>query len=168
MKLQVLDSLLRYGDWANERILRAAANLPDDKLDAPFDMGLGTLRRTLIHILAGEAVWIERWQGRAETPWPDQNERLAVAEIADRLRATHQPRDAFLASINAPELGRSVTYRDSLGERYAARLEDMLLQLCIHSAHHRAQAVNMLRRLGADAPELDYMYWVRKPANAGQ
>lgn len=164
MKLPTIDAFLRYGDWANERILRTAGGLSDDKLDTSFEMGLGTLRRTLIHILAGEAVWIERWQGRAETPWPNQDEPLSVAEITHRLRGTHQPRDAFLASLSTPDLGRSVTYRDSLGERFAARLEDMILQLCIHSAHHRAQAVNMLRRLGADAPDLDYMYWVRRPA----
>lgn len=166
MVLPTVDAFLRYGDWANERILRAAAGLPDEKLDAAFDMGVGTLRRTLIHILAGEAVWIERWQGRAETPWPNQDEPLSVAEIVARLRATHQPRDAFLASLNAQDLSRIVTYRDSLGERFTARLEDMILQMCVHSTHHRAQAVNMLRRLGADAPDLDYMYWVRKPSGA--
>jgi uncharacterized damage-inducible protein DinB len=40
----------------------------------------------------------------------------------------------------------------------------MLLQLCYHATHHRAQAVNILRRLGTQAPELDYMMRIREPA----
>jgi uncharacterized damage-inducible protein DinB len=39
----------------------------------------------------------------------------------------------------------------------------MLLQGALHSKHHQAQAVNILRRLGAAWPELDYMMHVRKP-----
>jgi uncharacterized damage-inducible protein DinB len=33
-----------------------------------------------------------------------------------------------------------------------------------HSAHHRAQAVNMLRRVNAGLVELDYMYRIRQAA----
>ena len=36
-------------------------------------------------------------------------------------------------------------------------LGDTMLQIGGHGTHHRAQAVNMLRRLGRTAPPLDYI-----------
>jgi uncharacterized damage-inducible protein DinB len=47
----------------------------------------------------------------------------------------------------------------------------MVLQMFVHSTHHRAQAVNMLRHVGAVMPvsgnaagQVDYMMMVRVPA----
>lgn len=161
--------LFRYGDAANTRILDAAAPLADDALDTKFDMGPGSLRRTLLHIDAGERTWLARWMlGRdgavAEPKWPDESQRTPVREIAASLRKTAAERDAFVRTLTGADLAREQTYRDSKGSLFRATLGDMITQSIVHSIHHRAQAVNMLRRLGADAPDVDYMYSIRRPA----
>ena len=102
--------------------------------------------------------------GRRDTPWPDETEKAAPRAIGDRFAKTHEDRKAFLNGLNNDATSRTVVYRDSKGSLYQAALGDMMLQMILHSAHHRAQAVNMLRRLGAEPPELDYMYRVRVPA----
>ena len=157
-------AILRYSDWANSQILRAAARLTDEQLDRPFDTGLGSLRRTLIHIWAGESVWLARWQGMTETAWPDELEPLSIVTLAERLGQHYAQRDVFLARQSPGDLQRLIVYRDSKGGLFSAPLADMMLQMGLHSTHHRAQAVNLLRRVGASPPELDYMMWVRKPA----
>ena len=43
-------------------------------------------------------------------------------------------------------------------------LGDTMLQLCGHGTHHRAQALNMARRLGARVANLDYLDWVDEVA----
>lgn len=155
--------LLRYGDHANDLVFRSALPLPDEALDRPFDMGRGSLRRTLMHIHVGEAVWLQRWRGRTETKWPDETERAGVATIHERFGDVRRERDAFLADLSDAALQISVTYRDSKGSLFHASLGQMMMQMCVHSTHHRAQAVNMIRRAGGQAPEVDYMVWVRKP-----
>jgi uncharacterized damage-inducible protein DinB len=65
--------------------------------------------------------------------------------------------------LTEKELGQMIAYRDSKGSLFAATLSDMLLQGILHSVHHRAQAVNMVRRLGGAALEMDYMTFVRRP-----
>jgi uncharacterized damage-inducible protein DinB len=160
----VFAALFRYSDRANAMLLDAAMALDDERLDRAFDMGMGSLRRTLLHIWSGESVWLQRWQGRVETPWPDERERAAIRIIADRLAANSKQRDQFLAGLATEALATKQTYRDSKGSLFSASLQDMVLQMFVHSAHHRAQAVNMLRRLGVTPPEVDYMMQVRTPA----
>ncbi len=162
--LASFDSLLRYSDWANTELFRAAGPLSDSKLDQPFEMGIGSLRRTLLHIWAGESVWTSRIQGKAETPWPDQEEKASPAAMFERLRAAWSERDRFLATVNPADVARPITYRDSKGSLFRASLADMMTQMIIHSTHHRAQVANMLRHLAGITIDLDYMYWVRVPA----
>lgn len=164
MSLQLIDTMLTYSDWANGQVLSAAAGLNDAKLDQPFDMGPGSLRRTLLHIYNGEHVWLQRWQGRTESPWPSEDERVSVTDLTGRFRRTWAARSDFLRTVVEAGLAETVVYRDSKGSLFTATLRDMIVQMCTHSTHHRAQAVNMLRRLGGPALELDYMMHVRRPA----
>mgnify|MGYP000400979838 CR=1 FL=1 len=164
--LATIQQFMRYGDWANDECLHASTGLSDAALDQPFDMGRGSLRRTLIHIWAGEHVWLQRWQGRAERDWPDETAPWNLAELRLRFAVTRRDRHAFMHDLDPSRLTQFQTYRDSKGQLFSASLGDMLLQACLHSHHHRAQAVNMLRRVGATTPELDYMYWLRRPSSA--
>lgn len=161
--LATIRVLIEYTDWSNDRLLAAAEPLDDARLDRELDIGPGTLRRALLHILSGEQVWLRRWRGEAEAAWPDERERAPVAQVRTRLAANRNERDAFLDTLAGAhaDLGRVQPYRDSKGSLFRATLGDMLIQGVLHSKHHQAQAVNMIRRLDGEWPELDYMYRVR-------
>lgn len=160
IRLATIKEFLEYGAWANSRLLDAAANLSDDKLDADFPIGMGTLRRTLLHVLAGESVWLKRWHAATEPAWPDESERASIPEIRTRFTEVRRGQQAFLSARIDEDLGRCVAYRDSKGSRFETTLGDMLLQVCVHSQHHRAQLSNLLRRCGAEPikPGLDYIF----------
>ena len=160
------EQIFRYSDWANQRLLDCCAPLADARLDQPFDIGCGSLRRTLIHLYNGEHVWLQRWRSRPETPWPDEGEIVGIPALRERFRQTAAERKDFLSSIAEEAMEQLIVYRDSRGAWFQAALADMLMQAGTHSVHHRAQIVNMLRRLGAETPELDFMYWRREPAPA--
>ncbi|MGE3181248.1 MAG: DinB family protein [Phycisphaerae bacterium] len=162
-----LTALISYSDRANAYLLEAALPLSDDQLDLGFEMGRGSLRRTLIHILAGEAVWLRRMQGDVETPWLDESRLQSVREITNELQTVAGARTTFLQRCTDADFERQMSYRDSRGGLFHTTLQEMLTQMCVHSIHHRAQAVNMLRRLGAKPPEVDYMVMVRRPAARG-
>lgn len=167
MNLDLLGQMFVYSDWANGKILSAAERLSDAQLDQPFEIGRGSFRRTLIHTLAGEYVWFRRLSGAWETRWLDEDEPASIATVRARFEQTRRERDAFLPSLADADLPRVQTYRDSAGPVYHATLSEMLLQMLMHSTHHRAQLVNMLRQLGAGPVELDLMYWRRRPAENG-
>lgn len=164
MNVDYLQRMFRYSDWANGRLVSTASVLSDEQLDRAMEIGLGSLRATLKHIHDGESVWLARWQGWTETPWPSYDERPTMGELAGRFRQTVVDRVAFLRTLLPADFERAVTYRDSKGSQFSATLGDMILQGINHSVHHRAQAVNILRRVGAGLVELDYMVFVRQPA----
>lgn len=163
MDLDHASACFRYSDWANQQLLIAAAPLPPEALDRRFDMGVGSLRRTLLHIYNGEFVWLRRCQNRTETPWPSEDDAVAVSELKRRFAANSQERADFLNGLDTGELRVEQVYRDSRGSLYRATLFAMLIQGFLHSHHHRAQAANMLRSLGAGLVELDFMMIVRAP-----
>ena len=160
--LDTVHAFLKYSDWATQQVLRCSFPLGAEQLDRPFKMGMGTFRRTLLHIYHGEHVWLKRW--KSETiAWPPEDESVTLTALAEGFRKTWQERDAFLESLSDAELDRSVVYVDSSGGYFQTKLGHMLIEGCLHSTHHRAQAVNMLRQLGAETPELDYIMWIRRP-----
>ncbi|GJM25206.1 MAG: hypothetical protein DHS20C16_16210 [Phycisphaerae bacterium] len=161
--IECVKTLLGYNDAANPLVLQAAKNLPDEALDRSFPLGRGSLRKTLLHIWAGESTWLKRWKGDVEAPWPSESEPVAVSEIAGWMDEVKRGRDSFVNGLTESALTKMQQYRDSKGKLFEATLGDMLLQGCIHSTHHRAQAVNMLRNVDAGLVELDYMNWVRRP-----
>ncbi len=162
--LEMIASLFSYSDWATGELLRVAGQLADAPLDQKFEMGPGTLRRTLQHIHHFEAVYLDRWQDRGATAWPPYEDQLGVAALADRCRETWAARDRYLAGLADAELSHELRWRDSRGGWYRAVRSDALVQVCSHSMHHRAQAVNMIRRLTGESVELDHMMHVREPA----
>lgn len=161
-----LRRLFSYSDWANSAVLEAALPLPAEKLDQPLDIGPtpGSLRRILLHTLAGETVWLSRWKGNIENTWPNELLKTPVDEIQRALNGLVIDREMFFRGITTTGLDTAQTYRDSKGTLFKATLRDMLLQGLIHSAHHRAQAVNAIRRVDGKAPEVDFMAHVRVPA----
>jgi uncharacterized damage-inducible protein DinB len=53
-----------------------------------------------------------------------------------------------------------VRYRNSQGSEYANPLGDLLLHVANHGIHHRAQALNFLKRCGRTVPGgLDYIFY---------
>jgi uncharacterized damage-inducible protein DinB len=162
--LALMNELLSYGHTANLELLQAAAPLTDAQLDRVFPMGRGTLRLTLMHIVVAEEVWLARWQGNVEQPWGNEKEVLPNAAMRERAQAVHEARLAFVRRLADGDLDRAQRYRDSKGRLFDTRLGQMLLQGLLHSVHHRAQAANMLRQLGSECPDMDYMMHVRQPA----
>lgn len=163
IQIETVRTFYGYNDWANDQLLLACGQLGDGKLDQAFDMGLGSIRATMMHIVIGEDTFLKRAQGEVEAKWGDEAERANVAIMKERLDDTRRRREAFFKTLSDAGLPKKRVYRDSYGSLYATTLGDLLFQVCTHSMHHRAQVVNMLRRVGGKAPELDYIYWMRRP-----
>lgn len=158
--VSIIEDLFRYNDWAHGKLFRLAEGLDDAALDAPREMGFGSLRATLFHILAAEQIWLERWQGIPWRPFPTDPAGASLAEIEAGLKRAAADRRSLVDGERESKWRRVVSYRDSKGVAYERRLDDLLVHVANHGVCHRAQALNMLRGLGRTVPGgLDYLFY---------
>jgi uncharacterized damage-inducible protein DinB len=150
----------RYGDWACRRVFGSAAKLSDEQLDREFEIGLGRLRKTLLHIRDAEQWWYDNWGSAPPPQFKELPATTPIDELAALMHEIAEKRDAYVGRLTDDDLQRIVTAEVRRGVTLRFRLGESLLQLCGHGTHHRAQALNMLRRLGADVPKLDYVDWL--------
>jgi uncharacterized damage-inducible protein DinB len=155
-----IERYFAYSDWAVSRALSAARELDDESLDRPFEMGLGSVRGTLLHLYDAERWWQRNWTSSE----PGDFEKLPASTTLGRLEELWDElawaRNAFVAALDDEQAQRVVNIR--LGKSPARfRVIESLLQLCGHGTHHRAQVSNMLRQTGLTPPALDYSVWLR-------
>lgn len=164
LEADTLGEYFRYGDWAMARVLKFASALAAAQLDHPFDMGLGSLRRTLLHIRDAEQWWFENWSGNGSVGIKATPETTSITELQQLFSETARRRNHLLGETGGPDLRRLVSAEPSAGRKFTFALGETMIQLCCHGTHHRAQAINMLRRLGTKPPEMDYLVWMREQA----
>lgn len=162
--LASIAELIRYGDAANALVMSSVMPLANEQLDRTLDLGMGTPRKICQHLLAGEVTWLARISGQADAKWPAKPIPSSAQDMAVMFEEVAQQRRNFLGSVRDDDLGRVQKYRDSKGSVFQATLRQMLLQMIVHATHHRAQAVNAVRRVGGVAREVDYMAQVRVKA----
>lgn len=163
LDVDTIRAWLEHADWGREKVNGIAAGLSPEQLDRPFEMGLGSLRRTLIHIAEAESWWWENWHARCEA-FPEWPATMPMDELQARCRALAQQRNRFVATLNDAELSRPIRVIPRPGRELAFPLGVSLLQICCHGTHHRAQALNMLRHSGTTPPPLDYIFMRREQA----
>ncbi len=167
-RIDTLRECLAWNDWGRERLLTHTAGLSDGELDRPIPMGEGSLRKTLYHLWAAEFGWLDRWRPQPDT-YDAECHGEPVSEIARRFRETAERRNAFLTELDEGGLTRTVTYTNKKGVTSTFSFAGMMLHVCNHGVHHRAQAVNMLRQLGRPmpGPGLDYIFMKHEQTERG-
>lgn len=159
-QVTIIDDLFHYNDWANGRILDMCRGLSESDLDQGREMGFGSLRNTLFHILAAEEVWYERWMNEPWRPFPMQADGLALQEIADRLTLVSSRRQRLLNDERECGWRRNCQYQDGSRKSHTNRLDQLLLHVANHGIHHRAQALSYLKQFGKTVPGgLDYIFY---------
>jgi uncharacterized damage-inducible protein DinB len=162
--LDTLREYLRFSDWATRRVIGAAAPLDDARLDRSFPIGLRTLRRTLTHLRDAEAWWVNNWTGRGDGSFEKLPETTGLDELTRLLEASIAARDAYLDGCDERKLLDPVTVEPVPGAPLTFRIGESVMQLPTHGTHHRAQALAMLRALGARPPEVSYRHYAQEHA----
>jgi uncharacterized damage-inducible protein DinB len=141
--------LLAYDDWANREVLRALQQSGGQPARSV---------QLLAHILSAERLWLERLQLQKQSlaVWPDFSLPQCAAQAAEL------PGLWTNYLVRNPDLARPVAYKNSKGESWASRPEDVLQHLIMHSAYHRGQIATNMRAAGFDPAYTDFIHAVRQ------
>jgi uncharacterized damage-inducible protein DinB len=157
-----LREYLRYSDWATRQVIDAARPLEDAQLDRSLPIGLRTLRKTLTHLRDAEEWWVGNWTGRGDGSFRHLPDTTGLGELTRLLEESIAARDAFLDGCDGEKLLAAVTVEVAPGAPLTFRIAESVMQLPTHGTHHRAQALAILRALGARAPELSYFRYAQQ------
>ena len=164
MLAEVIRTLYGYNQWATRRVLEAAAQLSPEQLHAPGDAGRGSIRDTLLHMLATQRSWLVWWDGSLP-PEEDYRLRLDPADFPDlaALRAFWEMLEgqtqAFTAELTDEQAARVYTHQQPGAAVFAMPLWQMMLHVANHNTQHRAEVAAQLTRFGHSPGDLDLLFY---------
>lgn len=149
----LLRRLHEHRIWANHRFLAVTDTLTDEQLHESFEIGQGSVWKTLTHLLAAEYVWLEALLGNESPVMPgDLSDELPGNQKGKDVIADHAELrvcwneldrrwDEYLESLDDAAFDDPV-YKIStssrLGKRHATRRSDILLHVCTHAQYTTA------------------------------
>jgi len=160
-----LSIALQHDAWATREVLEACVGLGEEHWHRRFEMGPGSLHDTLTHVIGAMFRWADRIHGppRAVRPSIEDGSRRMPAELMALLERAAA--DLAASAERAREHGLETVLDVTLGgHAYRFTLGAMLVHVTTHGMHHRAQCLNMLRRLAVPGvsdrlPEIDVLEW---------
>jgi uncharacterized damage-inducible protein DinB len=158
-----LTILLGHNHWATRRVLDMCRGLSPAQFQQRFEMGPGSLHDTLAHIVDCMRWWADHVNDRpsrqsiirAGSPLPIDDLSRLLDEVDAELRN--------LIEQSLPDLG-ALAHVNYSGTRYSFTRGVAFTHALVHGTHHRAQCLNMLRRLSVTGlsdrlPDLDVNDW---------
>lgn len=163
MQEHTLEILLAHNVWATHRLLDSCASLSDEQFHQRFDIGLGSLHDTLLHIAGAMQRWSDRIAGGTLRPSPEKaGRRWTIAELRELLDESQKSLSGVARQVCAAgELEAEMTVEFADGQVLRFSKAAALVHVTTHGMHHRAQALNMQRRLGVSelVDNVDVIDW---------
>jgi uncharacterized damage-inducible protein DinB len=167
MQIEEARELFAFNRWANARVLEAASVLSAEAFTRDMQNSFPSVRDTLVHLLSGQWIWLQRWKGSSPDGMPVAWRELEMDSLKTELAAIDEETRSFVESLSASDLDSAVQYRTLAGEVKSEPLGWQLRHVVNHSSYHRGQVVTMLRQLGASAPSTDLIAFYRLEIQSG-
>ena len=157
-----IETLFRYTDWANARVLRQVARVSAEQYTAPAPVPQGSLRGALVHTLAAEVIWRRRWQGDSPTALLNENDLPTIEVLQERWQQEAQALRKVVASLTDDDLNRTVQYKTIKGLPMEDVLWHLMAHVINHGTQHRAEAAMLLTGYGHSPGDLDLIMFFRE------
>jgi uncharacterized damage-inducible protein DinB len=150
--------LFSHMEWADSLIWDSVLST-----DAAVDDRAVIERLHHVHVV--QRIYLQMWRGT-----PDRGRELAtfadLAEVKAWAREYYRDLWAFVEQIDSQTLSRQVHFpwADELvkwfGEARSATVQETIVQVAMHTSHHRGQLCTMIRGRNGDPPLVDFIGWI--------
>jgi uncharacterized damage-inducible protein DinB len=153
-----LDVLLAHDLWASRQLLTCCAALTEEPFHRRFEIGPGSLHDAATHLVGGMRAWTDMLARRAERPRLEKDGvRRTPGELLALLGEAHED---FAARAREGPAGEMIPATRG-GRSYSFSRGAVVTHVATHGTHHRAQCLNMLRRLGVTPlPKSSVLEWM--------
>jgi uncharacterized damage-inducible protein DinB len=146
------DSIRRLHEhrlWTRAKILSAARTCSDAELRHPFEMGVGSLFGTIVHLWGAEMVWANVLEeGDPAFMIPPASAFPTLSDLEEAWKPLDARWARLLARADDPAFLAKPFPRVRDGKSYITNAHDIYLHVCTHQHYHAAQVSSMLRQMG--------------------
>jgi uncharacterized damage-inducible protein DinB len=160
MNQQDILTLYRYNQWANAKILTAAAQVTHEQFIAPTSFPHGSLRGTLVHALFAEWIWRRRWEGTSPTERFKEEAFPTFESLCTRWQEEEKKLMAFVEEVTDERLNSIFHYTNTSGKPFSMVLWKAMAHVVNHSTQHRSEAAAILTDLGHSPGDLDMIVFL--------
>jgi len=152
---------------AREKLLGWVRPLTQEQYTRSFPFGKRSVRGSLVEIARAEYFLACRLREEPLPPveeWPFSEAKQPTLPDLEQVWTPHST-ETRATLARTTDWDRDVTsrlVRESGPVRLTATKGDIALQILFHEVHHRAQAMAMLRQLGIEAQNLDYIRFTQR------
>ncbi len=163
--IKILIELLNHMEWADSTVWKVIQKFPESENDKK-------LKDILIHYNTAQRLYLNVWKG---LPFDRNNqpELNSLNLILQEFRSYYKGLNEFSNEMDKYDLNKVIDFpwaariEKILGKKPAeANLAEMILQVAVHSSHHRGQLNKRLREIGSEPETIDFIAWIwlGKPA----
>ena len=160
MNKQDILILYKYNQWANAKILNAAAGVTQEQYLASASFPHGGLGGTLVHALSAEWIWRKRWEGTSPTTLLKAEEFPTLDSLCARWAEEEKQLMSFVEAVTDERLNRAFHYASTKGKPFTRILWQAMVHVVNHGTQHRAEAAAMLTDLGRSPGDIDLIYFL--------
>ncbi len=164
------DILLGHNRWAIRTLLEKCEALTPEQFHQRFDIGPGSLHDTLTHTIGAIFRWSDRIEGVTLKPSiegrlpSDHTSPITRRTVAELRKLNEEACEGFARVVTLMKKGNHLSEVRTWtfgGDSYQFTVAAAIVHVTNHGMHHRAQCMNMLKRLGrpvdADLDELEWL-----------
>jgi uncharacterized damage-inducible protein DinB len=148
-----------YNRWANAQVLDAVSSLTAEQLKMDLSSSHRSIHGTLTHILAAEWRWLTACKGAYPTALFEPDD-FGLDSLRARWAEVDQELGRFISELAEDTLSTLVSYTNLKGEQWLYPLNQILQHVVNHSTYHRGQVIAMLRQLGAEPVDTDFLVFI--------
>ena len=149
-----------YQRWACEELFKSADSLTESQRREDQGLFFKDIHKTVDHTLIVTRNWRARLSGDFDKvtgydillydDWGNLKKALLDEFVEIGQWLSEQSDDWFASAISYPGSG---------GKMKEAKVADGLIHIMTHAVHHRGQVSAVCTRLGADSPEMDFVFY---------
>ena len=152
--------LWTFHHWANGKTFDALASVSAQELDKPWGGSFKNGRGLLQHVVGGDRIWVDRWNGTSTKSAPQFPPTHGGREFRDEWQKVKADQRRYFDSLTPQKLQSSLTYTNLRGETHTWPMTDLIYHLVNHGTYHRGQMTQLLRDLGQGAPATDFTVYL--------
>ena len=154
----ILDQQLAHMEWADARLWTSVLALAATPRIEP-------IRDLLHHLHLVQRLYLQIWRGEPLT-MSKPKDFADLESLCRWAREPYAPARRLVADCTAEDLEREVRFPwekaivERFGSAIPATLRESVVQVVIHTAHHRAQICTRIREAGGEPPLVDFIAWI--------